>query len=83
RPRGRGRGQGLRHLLPNTGPQLPGLPGHRRPLEPLPLALPAQRRRVPPPWGKAEQWLLSAQHTDEDVDRFLANFAAFADAVSR
>jgi glutamate-1-semialdehyde 2,1-aminomutase len=36
-----------------------------------------------PPWGKAEQWLLSAQHTDQDVDRFLANFAAFADAVSR
>jgi glutamate-1-semialdehyde 2,1-aminomutase len=36
-----------------------------------------------PPWGKAEQWLLSAQHTDEDVDRFLANFAGFADAVSR
>jgi len=36
-----------------------------------------------PPWGKAEQWLLSAQHTDEDVDRFLANFAAFADDVSR
>jgi glutamate-1-semialdehyde 2,1-aminomutase len=36
-----------------------------------------------PPWGKAEQWLLSAQHTDEDVDQFLANFAAFADAVSR
>jgi glutamate-1-semialdehyde 2,1-aminomutase len=35
-----------------------------------------------PPWGKAEQWLLSAQHTDGDVDRFLANFAAFADAVS-
>ncbi|MFL6252945.1 MAG: aspartate aminotransferase family protein [Actinomycetes bacterium] len=36
-----------------------------------------------PPWGKAEQWLLSAQHTGEDVDRFLANFAAFADDVSR
>jgi glutamate-1-semialdehyde 2,1-aminomutase len=36
-----------------------------------------------PPWGKAEQWLLSAQHADEDVDRFLANFAAFADVVSR
>jgi glutamate-1-semialdehyde 2,1-aminomutase len=34
-----------------------------------------------PPWGKAEQWLVSAQHTGEDVDRFLANFAAFADAV--
>jgi glutamate-1-semialdehyde 2,1-aminomutase len=36
-----------------------------------------------PPWGKAEQWLLSAQHTDEDVDRFLANLAAFADAARR
>ena len=36
-----------------------------------------------PPWGKAEQWLLSAQHTDEDVDRFLANLAAFAEAVGR
>ena len=36
-----------------------------------------------PPWGKAEQWLLSAQHTGEDVDRFLDNFAAFADDVSR
>jgi len=36
-----------------------------------------------PPWGKAEQWLLSVQHTDEDVDRFLANFAAFAEAVGR
>jgi glutamate-1-semialdehyde 2,1-aminomutase len=34
-----------------------------------------------PPWGKAEQWLLSAQHGAEDVDRFLVNFAAFADAV--
>jgi glutamate-1-semialdehyde 2,1-aminomutase len=34
-----------------------------------------------PPWGKAEQWLLSAQHTTADVDRFLGNFAAFADAV--
>jgi glutamate-1-semialdehyde 2,1-aminomutase len=34
-----------------------------------------------PPWGKAEQWLLSVQHTDADVDRFLANFARFAEAV--
>ena len=25
------------------------------------------------PWGKVEQWLLSVQHTDEDVDRFVAN----------
>ena len=35
-----------------------------------------------PPWGKAEQWLVSAQHGDDDVDRFLANFAAFAEAVA-
>jgi len=35
-----------------------------------------------PPWGKAEQWLLSVQHDDDDVERFLGNFAAFADAVS-
>jgi glutamate-1-semialdehyde 2,1-aminomutase len=27
-----------------------------------------------PPWGKAEQWLLSVQHTEGDVDRFLDNF---------
>ena len=26
-----------------------------------------------PPWGKVEQWLMSVQHTDEDVDRFVAN----------
>ncbi len=26
-----------------------------------------------PPWGKVEQWLMSVQHTDEDVDRFIAN----------
>lgn len=35
-----------------------------------------------PPWGKVEQWLLSVQHTVDDVDRFAANFAAFADAVA-
>jgi glutamate-1-semialdehyde 2,1-aminomutase len=35
-----------------------------------------------PPWGKAEQWLVSAQHTADDVNRFLDNFAVFADAVS-
>ena len=26
-----------------------------------------------PPWGKVEQWLLSVQHSDEDVDRLVAN----------
>lgn len=36
-----------------------------------------------PPWGKAEQWLLSVQHTPQDVDRFLDNFEAFARALRR
>jgi glutamate-1-semialdehyde 2,1-aminomutase len=36
-----------------------------------------------PPWGKTEQWLLSVQHTQADVDRFVENFSRFADAVSR
>lgn len=35
-----------------------------------------------PPWGKVEQWLLSVQHDDADVDRFAANFARFANAVA-
>ena len=28
-----------------------------------------------PPWGKVEQWLLSVQHTEADVDLLVANFA--------
>jgi glutamate-1-semialdehyde 2,1-aminomutase len=36
-----------------------------------------------PPWGKAEQWMLSVQHTGEDIDRFLHNFETFARAVRR
>jgi glutamate-1-semialdehyde 2,1-aminomutase len=35
-----------------------------------------------PPWGKTEQWLISVQHTREDMDRFIANFARLAAAVS-
>jgi glutamate-1-semialdehyde 2,1-aminomutase len=35
-----------------------------------------------PPWGKTEQWLISVQHDDADVDRFLANFETFAAAVA-
>jgi glutamate-1-semialdehyde 2,1-aminomutase len=35
-----------------------------------------------PPWGKAEQWLLSAQHGEADVAPFLANFEAFATALT-
>ena len=34
-----------------------------------------------PPWGKSEQWLLSAQHTLDDADLFVSNFASFARAV--
>ena len=34
-----------------------------------------------PPWGKAEQWTISVQHTDADVDRFLRNFETFARAL--
>jgi glutamate-1-semialdehyde 2,1-aminomutase len=35
-----------------------------------------------PPWGKIEQWLISVQHNEADIDRLIANFAAFAQAVS-
>jgi len=35
-----------------------------------------------PPWGKIEQWLLSVQHDDADVDRFAANFARLAETVA-
>jgi glutamate-1-semialdehyde 2,1-aminomutase len=35
-----------------------------------------------PPWGKIEQWLISVQHTESDIDRLVANFGAFASAVS-
>jgi len=31
-----------------------------------------------PPWGKSEQWLVSVQHDDADVDRFVRNFRTFA-----
>jgi glutamate-1-semialdehyde 2,1-aminomutase len=32
-----------------------------------------------PPWGKIEQWLISVQHTDEDIDRFVANVRTLTD----
>jgi glutamate-1-semialdehyde 2,1-aminomutase len=35
-----------------------------------------------PPWGKIEQWLISVQHDEADIDRLIDNFAAFAQAVS-
>jgi glutamate-1-semialdehyde 2,1-aminomutase len=34
-----------------------------------------------PPWGKSEQWMLSVQHTAEDVRRFIDNFRTFSEAV--
>ena len=34
-----------------------------------------------PPWGKAEQWMLSVQHTEEDTARFLDNLESFARAL--
>jgi glutamate-1-semialdehyde 2,1-aminomutase len=35
-----------------------------------------------PPWGKAEQWLISVQHDEPDIQRFVSNFGAFAAALS-
>jgi glutamate-1-semialdehyde 2,1-aminomutase len=34
-----------------------------------------------PPWGKIEQWLISVQHDEGDIERFISNFAAFSAAV--
>jgi len=35
-----------------------------------------------PPWGKIEQWLISVQHDESDIDLFVANFAGFARTIS-
>lgn len=35
-----------------------------------------------PPWGKVEQWLISVQHADDDVDRFAANFTSLVAEVA-
>jgi glutamate-1-semialdehyde 2,1-aminomutase len=35
-----------------------------------------------PPWGKAEQWLLSAQHNATDAAVFVDNFARFVAALT-
>jgi glutamate-1-semialdehyde 2,1-aminomutase len=34
-----------------------------------------------PPWGKIEQWLISVQHGEPDIDRLIGNFRAFAAEV--
>ncbi len=35
-----------------------------------------------PPWGKAEQWLISVQHDFDDIDRFNGNVARFAASIA-
>jgi glutamate-1-semialdehyde 2,1-aminomutase len=34
-----------------------------------------------PPWGKTEQWLISVQHDEADIDRLVENFGVFAEAA--
>jgi len=34
-----------------------------------------------PPWGKIEQWLISVQHDEADIDRLVDNFGVFARSV--
>ncbi len=34
-----------------------------------------------PPWTKGEQWMISAQHDDEDLDRYLLTLQRFARAL--
>jgi glutamate-1-semialdehyde 2,1-aminomutase len=35
-----------------------------------------------PPWSKGEQWLLSVQHEDDDVDRYLETLDGFAARIA-
>ncbi len=35
-----------------------------------------------PPWGKVEQWLISVQHDESDINQLVTNFRSFAAAVS-
>jgi glutamate-1-semialdehyde 2,1-aminomutase len=35
-----------------------------------------------PPWGKTEQWLISVQHDQSDIDLFIDNFERFARFVT-
>jgi glutamate-1-semialdehyde 2,1-aminomutase len=34
-----------------------------------------------PPWGKIEQWLISVQHDEADIDQLVGNFRSFAAAI--
>jgi glutamate-1-semialdehyde 2,1-aminomutase len=35
-----------------------------------------------PPWAKGEQWLISVQHSGEDIDRYLETLDGFADVIT-
>ncbi|HEX6287062.1 MAG TPA: aspartate aminotransferase family protein [Acidimicrobiia bacterium] len=35
-----------------------------------------------PPWAKGEQWLISVQHTVEDIERYLETLDGFASVIS-
>lgn len=35
-----------------------------------------------PPWAKGEQWLISVQHSAEDIDRYLETLDGFAGVIS-
>ena len=35
-----------------------------------------------PPWAKGEQWLISVQHTLEDIDRYLETLEGFAGVIT-
>ena len=62
--------------------QLPRLPRRGRPVQPRALAFQHNGGVFLPPWGKIEQWLISVQHDEADIDRLIGNFAVFARAVS-
>ncbi len=36
-----------------------------------------------PPWGKTEQWLVSVQHDEADMDRLVDNFAGLCSELAR
>ena len=42
----------------------------------------ANRGAFLPPWGKVEQWLISVQHTEADIDRFVANCGHLAERLA-
>ena len=81
RLRGGHRREGLRHVLPDPVRNYRDFLAIDDRYSHVPLAVPAQPWRVPAAVGKAEQWMLSVQHTLDDADRFVENFAGFAQAL--